>query len=268
MRTIFSVLMALSLLAVGFQLEAGTTNTNLTVWATATVESSPMALTIDIFRPGRQNGIDFGSVRAVLGDIRFQATNRAVLDYFPGSNPIWYLMVYSQNQDGKTNDMGLMNDDTSPTNYAPLKVWCANYGPSGFGNGNNPPYAGSEENTYLWGGLDLNTDGDKTDVFETGSYSEATWDADFNGDGDKIDTWDATPANPLSEGGAGWNWVWDKDHTLLSSSLTKRVLCSKEGQKDNSLPSPFNAYFAMEAAGMKNGLYDTKITFEMDTQLK
>jgi hypothetical protein len=268
MRKINAILFGFCFLAGSLALNAGTTNTNVMVWATATVQSSPMSLAVSIVKPGRSGGIDFGSVRATLGNLRFQATNKASVDYFPGSNPVWYLYVYSQNWAGKTNDMGLMNDDTSPTNFAPLKVWCANFGPVGFGNGSVPPYASSEEDNYLWSGVDLNVDGDKDDIMTSGSYSEATWNVDFNGDGDKLDTWVASPSNPLAEAGAGWNWVWDVDMALANLNLTKRVLCSKVGQQDNSLPGPFNTYFAMEAAGLKNGLYDTRLTFELDTQLK
>jgi hypothetical protein len=268
MGKILSILTGLCLLAGSVVLTAGTTNTNVMVWATATVQSSPMGLSVSVINPGRVNGVDFGSVRATLGNIRFQATNHASVNYFPGSNPVWYLVVYSQNLAGKTNDMGLMNGAVSPTNFAPLKTWCGNYGPVGFGSGNNPPYAASQNDAYLWGGLDLNGNGNKNDVMTTGTYSEAVWNADFNGDGDKTDIWDTAVNGPLAEAGAGWNWVWDYDMAMSNPSLTKRILCSKVGTQDNSLPSPFNAFFAMEAAGMKSGLYNTKLTFELDTTAK
>ncbi len=257
---------------------AGQTSTNVEVYAVANVLASPMALTVSVVNPGTSGGIDFGDIQGTIGDIRFQATNHASISYFPGSNPTWYLYVWMNNDNSSTNDAGLMNDDESPTNYAPLKVWCANYGPTGFGDGSSAPYDGSEEDTYLWGGYDLNDDGDKDDVLTSGSYSEASLGIDLNGDDDIIDTWNAsatgsvpathnvadTCTGPLSETGSGWNWIWDYNHAVNSATLTKRKLCSKVGSDDKSLPSPFNAYFGVDVSGMASGTYDTTLTFEMN----
>lgn len=239
-------------------------STNVTVTATATIGTSPMSLTVVAVAPGRNNGLDFGTVQGGVGNLRFQATNHVQINYFPGSNPTWYLYVSSQNYAGLEKDGGLKAVVSGETNYLPLKSWCANYGPAGFGDGSNPPYNNSEDDTFLWSGKDLNTDGDKDDVMTTGTYSEVTFDCDFNGDGDKADTWNTAVDGPLAETGTGWNWVWDLDLAENDAGLTKRILCSKVGAVDSSLPSPFNSYFAIDIQGAAAANYDTQLVFEMD----
>jgi len=253
-----------TLLFTAITLNAGQTSTNVTVFATATIGASPMSLTVNVVLPGRSAGLDFGTVLPNVSNLRFQATNHVEIAYFTGSNPNWYLYVSSQNYSALTTDGGLKAVVSGQTNYLPLKVWCANFGPAGFGNGSNPPYDGSEEDTFLWSGVDLNTDGDKDDVMTTGTYSEATFDSDFNGDGDKTDTWNTATDGPLTEAGTGWNWVWDVDLAENDPVLTKRVLCKKVGTADSSLPSPFNSYFGIDVAGAASADYDTQLTFEMD----
>lgn len=259
---LFAIMFAL--LFTAFTLNAGQTTTNVTVFATATIGSSPMSLTVNIVLPGRSAGLDFGTVLPNPSNMRFQATNRVEVSYFAGSNPTWYLYVSSQNYSSLETDGGLKGVVSGQTNYLPLKVWCANFGPTGFGNGSNPPYDGSEDDTYLWGGMDLNSDGDKDDVLTTGTYSESTFDADFNGDGDKTDTWNTATDGPIEESGAGWNWVWDVDLAENDPGLTKRVLCKKVGALDASLPSPFNSYYGIDVAGAASADYDTQLVFEMD----
>lgn len=191
----------------------------------------------------------FGTLQGSVDNHRFKIGPIPVS--FGGFDSPWTVRVWTNNGVG-ADKAGLKGADG--ITYIPLKVWCVNYGPSG-----TPP---DEENDYFYTGYDFGNgtnvgiqyqDGDKTDVYSSGTFDETYWGFDINGDGDATDVITATSTHKITEE-PFWLRIVEDDEMDPFNVYTWRRLCWSPGAE---LGSPFDVYLAIDVDGKKNQQYQT-----------
>jgi hypothetical protein len=214
------------------------TNANVNVTVTILAGESSIFVNTDL--------VNFGTVSGSVSDRRFIAGPIKV-SYFPGASS-WTVRVYTANPG---NVAGLIGA-SDPNEAIPLKVWCANYGPTG-----NVP---DEENAYFWNGYDFNKNGQRTDVITDGSISEIALGFDVHGDGDKFDTGLGTESAKVSEEPV-WLRVPDMAEMIGGQPYTWRRLCYAGADLD---PDGFPVFFGIDVFRKPPQVYSTAVlTFQI-----
>ncbi|NQU74043.1 MAG: hypothetical protein HQ547_04990 [Candidatus Omnitrophica bacterium] len=248
MRKIIITLLVMGI--VGWYAGAALADVTDTINVTATVQTGTSTVNID------EASVAFGSISGTVGNHRFTA-GPMTIDYF-AANDAWTIRVSTNNHPGDDGlDEGLyagLEGVVDDTQYAALKVWNGNYGPTA-----SQP---DEDNDYFFAGYDFNGDTDKEDTITDGTISEVALGFDVNGDGDALDVGLGTVGTPVTEAGFWLRIVEQDEHDdgPPGDPYTWRRLTYAGAELD---AAGFENYLGVDVQGVAPQAYATTLTVEI-----
>jgi len=209
-----------------------------------------------------QSSYSFGPdpLEGSIDDYRFVTESIPIT--FGGFSPPWTLRIWTDNvqiapgpnQASEAAKWAGLIGKTRTDQVIPLKVWCANFGPS-----ESVP---DEDNDYFFTGYDFGDgvnigrqfqDGDKEDLYTSGTFDETYWGFDINGDGDAKDQITASPGNKVGEE-PSWLRIPENEEMNPMNEWTWRRLTYAPGAE---MLSPLYIYLAIDVNGKSNQVYET-----------
>jgi len=259
-------LFAVSTCGVSLANETATLTLSTVVSSTSSISLSPS--TVEIL-----------NVNANATTFRFRQTGVVLVSYFAAGSYEIHVNTdnnYDEETDAEEN-RGYIQTTTGDKLYP--KIWCPNFSGNGFiADATGPVFSTTSSQTqYLWGGYDLDQDGNfdanNPEVFTSGTFSEATLGVDINGNGDILDDITATTKNKISEGpsfvylkerdGVDWDIADEVKATkcVLTWNSPNRAVGVPGGDNyvpaDASLNNPFPVVFAIDVNGVSGGSYSS-----------